>query len=248
MPARTIDEVIAQLDEVIAQSRREHSRLGYFALLYRNVTVKVKEGIQAGMFEDGARMERFDVIFASRYLDAYESYRRGAATSKCWLASFRAADNWFPIVLQHLLLGMNAHINLDLAIAAAEVAPGDTIDGLKHDFERINDILGALIGDVQDRLARISYYMTIVDRFGGRTDEALMNFSINKAREASWRVAVRLAKMTPAEREREIEEIDTGVALLARLIQYPGLKLRTANILVRFSEGRNLTRIYDILQ
>lgn len=247
MPARTIDEVIAQLDEVIARSRRERSRLGYFALLYRNVTVKVKEGIRAGFFEDGARMERLDVIFANRYLDAYESYRRGAATSKCWLATFRAADSWFPIVLQHLLLGMNAHINLDLAVAAAETAPGDQINGLKNDFERINNILGEMIGDVQDRLARISYYMTIVDRFGGRTDEAVMNFSINRARAASWRMAVRLAQMTPAEREREIREIDARVALLARVIQYPGLGLRTANILVRFSEGRDLARIYDIL-
>jgi Family of unknown function (DUF5995) len=248
MPARTIDEVIAQLDEVIARSRRERSRLGYFALLYRNVTVKVKEGIQAGLFEDGARMERLDVIFANRYLDAYECYRRRAATSRCWLATFRAADSWFPIVLQHLLLGMNAHINLDLAVAAAEVAPGAQIESLKTDFERINNILGAMIGDVQDRLARVSYYMTIVDRFGGRTDEAVMNFSINRAREASWRMAVRLAQLTPDEREREIQEIDGRVALLARVIQYPGLSLRTANILVRFSEGRDLARIYDILQ
>ena len=248
MTARNIDEVIARLDEVIARSREERSRLGYFALLYRNVTVRVKEGIQAGVFEDGARMERLDVIFANRYLDAYDCYRRNAQTSKCWLASFRAADSWFPIVLQHLLLGMNAHINLDLAVAAAETAPGDQIDGLKHDFDRINDILGLMIGDVQDRLARVSRYMTILDRFGGRTDEALMNFSINKAREASWRVAVHLAKMTPAEREREIQEIDGRVALLARLIQYPGIGLRTANILVRLSEGRDPARIYDILK
>jgi hypothetical protein len=247
MPARTIDEVIAQLDEVIARSRRERSRLGYFALLYRNVTVKVKEGIQAGAFEDGARMERLDVIFANRYLDAYDRYRRGEATSKCWLASFRAADNWFPIVLQHLLLGMNAHINLDLAVAAAETSPGDQIGALGQDFNRINDILGAMIGDVQDRLARVSYYMTFADRFGGRTDEAVMNFSINRAREASWRMAVRLARMTPAERAREIEEIDARVALLARVIQYPGIGLRTANIFVRLSEGRDPARIYDIL-
>jgi hypothetical protein len=247
MPARNIDEVIARLDEVIARSRRERSRLGYFALLYRNVTIKVKEGIQAGRFEDGARMERLDVCFANRYLDAYDCYRRGAGTSTCWLASFRAADSWFPIVLQHLLLGMNAHINLDLAVAAAETAPGDQIDGLRHDFDRINDILGAMIGDVQDRLARVSYYMTIVDRFGGRADEAVLNFSINRAREASWRVAVRLAKLTPVEREREIQEIDGRVALLARLIQYPGVGLRAANVLVRFSEGRDLARIYDIL-
>ena len=77
MPARTIDEVVEQLDDLISYARREKSRLGYFAALYRNVTVKVKEGILAGSFEDGARMERLDVTFANRYLDAVERYRRG---------------------------------------------------------------------------------------------------------------------------------------------------------------------------
>ena len=35
MPARTIDEVLEQLDEVIDRARREKSRLGYFAALDR---------------------------------------------------------------------------------------------------------------------------------------------------------------------------------------------------------------------
>ena len=77
MPARTIDEVIEHLDDVIALARSEKSRLGYFAVLYRNVTIKVKEGILAGSFEDGARMERLDVAFANRYLDALKRYRQG---------------------------------------------------------------------------------------------------------------------------------------------------------------------------
>jgi len=51
--ARTIDEVIVHLDDIIARSIREQSRLGYFAALYRKVTVKVKEGIAQGRFEDG---------------------------------------------------------------------------------------------------------------------------------------------------------------------------------------------------
>jgi hypothetical protein len=43
MPAHTIDEVIAQLDEIMARSRRENSRLGFFAALYRQVTIMVKD-------------------------------------------------------------------------------------------------------------------------------------------------------------------------------------------------------------
>lgn len=52
MPAQTIDEVIAQLDETILRARQESCRLGFFAALYRNVTLKVREGISAGHFED----------------------------------------------------------------------------------------------------------------------------------------------------------------------------------------------------
>ena len=50
-PASTIDEVIERLGEIIASARSERSRLGFFAALYRKVTVKVKEGIAAGKFE-----------------------------------------------------------------------------------------------------------------------------------------------------------------------------------------------------
>src|SRR5437868_15045235 len=112
-PAKTIDEVIAQINDIIAQARQEDSRLGYFATLYRNVTVEVKRGIAQGRFEDGARMERLDVTFANRYLTAFADYRDGQPTPRCWAAAFRAVSEWPPIVLQHLLLGMNAHINFD---------------------------------------------------------------------------------------------------------------------------------------
>ena len=247
MPARTIDEVIAQLDEVVARSRRERSRLGYFAVLYRNVTVKVKEGIQSGSFEDGARMERLDVNFAKRYLDALESYRRGEPSSLCWQASFRAAERWPPIVLQHLLLGINAHINLDLGVAAAETSPGDELSGLQKDFDGINQILCAMLDDVQNRLALVSPWMTLLDRAGCRTDEAIMNFSINRARLAAWRVALRLAPLEGEQREAEIRRLDRRVALLAQVIRYPPASIRLANFLVRLTESRDVSKIIDVL-
>jgi hypothetical protein len=70
----TIDQVIDQLTEIIDWSRTTNSRLGYFAALYRKVTIKVKEGIAENFFDDGERMERMDVIFANRYLAAVEAY------------------------------------------------------------------------------------------------------------------------------------------------------------------------------
>ena len=69
-PATTIDEVISALDDILAISKVKKSRAGYFAALYRKVTLAVKNGIASGIYEDGKRMEKLDVIFANRYLAA----------------------------------------------------------------------------------------------------------------------------------------------------------------------------------
>ena len=79
MPAApsTIGEVIAELTAIVEWAKSANSRLGYFPALYRNVTIKVRDGIASGLFEDGPRMERLDVLFASRYLAAFNGWREG---------------------------------------------------------------------------------------------------------------------------------------------------------------------------
>jgi hypothetical protein len=248
MAARTIDEVLEHLDGIVDLARREKSRLGYFAALYRNVTRKVNEGILAGTFEDGARMQRFDVAFANRYLDAVERHHRGEEPSKCWRTAFRATQEWHPIVLQHLLLGINAHINLDLGIAAAQTSPGTQLAGLRRDFDSINEVLWAMLDDVQDRLTRVSPLMSLLDSAGGRGDEVIMNFSIRRAREAAWRVAERLAPLSPEAMQKEIDVLDRWVDVLAGVIEDPPDRtIRLARFTVRLTESRDVGKVIDIL-
>lgn len=88
MQAQTIDVVIRNLDNIIESCRAQNSRLGYFPALYRKVTVQVKEGIANKYFDDGERMERLDVVFANRYLAAFEAYRAGKQITKSWQTAF----------------------------------------------------------------------------------------------------------------------------------------------------------------
>ena len=90
MPAQSIDQIVEYLDGIVQRSREEQSRLGFFAVLYRKVTVAIKEGITSGRFEDGPRMEHFDVVFANRYLAALEHFRQGQPTNDCWTVAFRS--------------------------------------------------------------------------------------------------------------------------------------------------------------
>lgn len=248
VPATTIDEVIARLDAVIDRARRENDRGGYFACLYRSVTVRVRDGIRANRFQDGARMERLDVIFANRYLEAEEAHRAGRPLTRSWLAAFVAAKRANLIILQHLLLGMNAHINLDLGIAAALAAPGKGITTLKPDFFEITRLLGEMLDEVQDRIGRVSPWMRIVDWIGRRDDERVFGFALGGTRELAWRSAARLAALPPERHGEEIGRMDHAVALLARPIHTPGLLLSPALRLVRMREPSEVGRVLDALR
>jgi hypothetical protein len=249
MPANTIDEVLIRLDEIIASTRSEKNRLGFFAVLYRNVTLKVREGIKTGFFEDGPRMERLDVTFANRYISAYESFQRNEPLSKCWLVSFKAAATWPPIILQHLLLGMNAHINFDLGIAASEVAPGDQLPSLKRDFDQINNILGGMIAKVKANVDELSPWINLLDHLvDAKTEDKIINFSLNKARESAWLVAVMLASASPAQKAKKLAFLDEAVAGFGHLIQKPvGLLINLGLWVIHLRESNDIPRIIDVL-
>ena len=247
MSAQTIDDVIQQLNNIIDRAYSQRSRLGYFAALYRNVTIGVKEGIAEGIFEDGERMERLDVIFANFYLQALTQYQNNRAAARSWKFAFDASKRWWPIVLQHLLLGMNAHINLDLGVAAARTSPGDAIQDLENDFMKINEILSARVDEVEQQLARVWPVLKLLDYLGGRTDEALINFSITKARDHAWKVAQDLAPLAQPDQVPRIEKLDRDVAVLSRLIRNPGLIAGTVTKAVRIGERGSIPEIIDIL-
>lgn len=167
---------------IIARARSEKSRLGYFAVLYRNVTMRVKQAIADGRFEDGPPMERLDVTFANRYLGALHAWRCNQPVSHSWNVAFNAAARRRPIILQHLLLSVNAHINLDLAAVAT--CTQETLESFRRDFQEITRLLEEMIDDTQKRLDRVSPWMALLDRIGHRTDEELCGFCIDKSTQA----------------------------------------------------------------
>ena len=250
MPAaNSIDEVIDALTVIIERAKTERSRLGYFPALYRRVTREVKRGIGAGRFTDGPRMERMDVIFANRYLAAYEGWRAGQEISECWMLAFGAAESTGRAIIQHLLLGMNAHINLDLAAASAEAAPGNAIHSLQRDFQQINKILSEQISDVQNAIASVAPLMWLLDIAGGQDDERLVEFSLSKARDAAWLQALVLADLEGAEKEAAIGMADSGVSLIgARVLDPPGFLARTVAGFIARSETQDVALIIDALR
>ena len=249
LQAETIDGVLLSLDRVIDWSKQNSSRLGYFAALYRKVTQAVKAGIADGTFEDGPRMERLDVIFANRYLDALERYQTDReSTPLAWRLAFETAEEWWPIVLQHLLLGMNAHINMDLGIAALGCVPPGGLAGVKADFSKINGILASLVQETQEELTAVWPWLQLLDRFVGESDEGLTNAGMWLTRGHAWLLAEELALLPADAQTARIAALDRDVAHLGRLLVPPGRLLRVLLWLVRIGELRFVPTIIAILE
>ena len=240
--ANTIDEVVDILEEMIQISMKNKSPLGYFAALYKKVTLAVRTGIKKKQFEDNERMEKLDVIFANRYIQAYYAYQAEEKITTSWLKAFEMGQQFWPIVLQHLLIGMNAHINLDLGIAAAEVAKGQPIDNLQNDFNKINEVLAALVTEVQDDLAEIWPKLVWILKKTKRIDDFLINFSMKIARDEAWAFAKSLAKKSDNEWDIAIQKRDTIVAKYAKIIRPPGILEWLFFGIIRLGEKGNVAK------
>lgn len=219
----TATELVQALDQQVEQAIAQKSANGYFAVLYARMSRAVLQGIASGRFEDAARMERLMVVFGNRYLQACKQRNLTLNPGKAWNCAFEAGNANKVSILQHLLLGINAHINLDLGVAAGQIAPGTAIQGLRNDFDTINRVIAGLVDVIQDKLAELSMPMRFLDRLAGTGDEQVANFSINVARKAAWQVAETYAGLNTSKQQAAfIAEVDTLTAALADKIIRPG--------------------------
>ena len=242
----TIDDVLTLLDGIITESIKNNNRAGYFAALYYKVTASVKKGIAKGQFENGTRMEQFDVIFASRYLDAYNAWKNKKPLTTSWQVAFDACENSSYLVLQHLLLGMNAHINLDLGIAAVAVSGGQ-MDAVQSDFDSINTIISALTYQVLNDLDRVSPLLSLLGLHASDQTSILIQFSIDNARDGAWCFAEELVKKKGADYNTCIAQRDETIRKLAQgLIKTNGF-MRLTIWLIHLFEWKKSGKIITLL-
>ena len=248
MQANTIDEVIQQLEAIIQQTLKDENPMGYFAVLYHQVTVNVKEGIAKSYYADGKRMEILDVIFANRYLDAYAKFQHGRPCTQSWQYAFETTKKFWPTVLQNLLLGINAHINLDLGIAAVQTCPGQAIAALKDDFDKINIVLAGLVADVEKSMITIWPTLKLILQKLAKADSFLINFSMEEARNGAWKFANELAVLSPAQQQEAIAAHDNKIAAIALLISKPGFFISSLFMFIRIGEIGSVSKKMQALQ
>jgi len=248
VPAQTIDEIISQLQAIVDDAIANNSRAGYFAALYLKVTTRVKEGIAAGEFQNGPRMEQLDVIFANRYIAAHGQWKNKQKASASWELAFNALDKPQILVLQHLMTGMNAHINLDLGVAVVELVNklGQPLQDIHNDFNSINTILSALTYQVVSELNQISPLLSLAG-LHSTNDSLFIQFEMGNARDGAWCFAEELSSKKGDEYTAYINQRDADMSKLGNSIIDTKGMLRFTVFIIHLFEMKNPARITRIL-
>jgi hypothetical protein len=145
------------------------------------------------------------------------------------------------LIVQHLLLGINAHVNYDLPRAVVEVADerGD-LHSIRHDFDAVNDVLAATYVDVVKDLDRVSRWVNSAARLGGGR---AFNFSLRVARARAWQAASAMYALSPDARRAYADELDRLVSVIAFMITRPSPVLRPLLGLARRLEEHDTTKV-----
>lgn len=206
---------------------------GVFTTAYLHITKSIGAAIEEESFKDTLWSQKYLVCFANLYREAILNYEKGndAIVPKSWKRAFELAKNKDGYIIQHLLLGINAHINHDLALALHEVKIDPDRNHKYEDHTDINIILEKATDGLKQNVAeKYAPILKRLDRGFGTIDDDITNFSIPKAREHAWSMAIAFTS-AQSEFEKSIlqKSLDEQAAVLARLIlaspiQHPKVK------------------------
>lgn len=240
-----IDALIERMQGLLAPLQEADDPRQYFHATYLRTTVAVAEAIHGGGFLDPEWAERWDVTFANLYLDALEAATAGQPPTRPWQIAFSAPRD-LP-ALNHVLLGMNAHINFDLPQALVAVITDEEFDDpavvarREEDHRAIDRVLAARVAAEDDELVSVSGPGSVLNRLLRPLNQRGSQRFLRESRQKVWANAVTLSQARRrgpdayAEVLAELEELSAakvsaltapGLVLLKLAVTGFGVRLR----------------------
>ncbi len=230
-------------------------RRGVFVTAYLTITKAVEAQCDAGGFLDPGWVRTYLIAFGTLYRDALQrdalartagGTASGVRVPKSWRVSFDAARAGRGWVIQHLMLGVNAHINHDLALALLMAGIERDRAARYADHTAVNLVLERATRTLKTEVAtKWAPVLEQLDHAAGTLDDEVTGFSIAKARDHAWAMAVAIdaTNGTPGEALLRAT-LDDQAAVLARLILAPPVEspvfARSKRLLERLDQAARL--------
>jgi hypothetical protein len=205
---RTVEEVLDGLYQLEAAFVAAGDRRGVFTTAYVITTATLKDWIDDRRFLQNELVARYVVAFGNAYRDALAADAGGLRWSVplAWQQSFDACRVGRTSIFQDLLLGINAHINHDLAHAVIRSGLDVHCQRCYQDHSRMNDALRLATPLVRSRVAaNYSRWLDLANWLYGRAIDRAVARTFEQARENAWTWAKALAAADGAAERINVE-------------------------------------------
>lgn len=175
--------------------RERDDRRAVFLTVYCTITDAVSTTIDRREFVDPDWVATYLTTFADHYRRALLAFETHASPDlpPPWRLGFETAVAGSNLIVQDAFLGINAHVNYDLAYTLHEVGIDHHRREKYEDHCAVNDVLRSRVEDIQQTLATV--YAPGLATLPGPIDDlggTFSYFSLEQAREIAWTDAVAL--------------------------------------------------------
>jgi hypothetical protein len=208
-----VSVALLRMRQLVHDWTEQGDRRAIFADAYGTMTSNMVAAIERGEFDDCGWVDRLLHRFADYYFEAVDAYESGGDCPQVWRHALDGTHSQDLHPLQHLFLGINAHINYDLAFALADVLDDwsslDAVlrNGRHTDHDAVNLVIACTVDQVQESVVEpLSPGMGILDRLLGPVDEWAFSNLIANWRDDVWHDAVDLVEAESLDRRREVSD------------------------------------------
>ncbi|WP_437572458.1 DUF5995 family protein [Sorangium sp. So ce542] len=246
MKPGNVAEALVALETVAARLRERNDPRAVFPDVYAVITRRVKEAVVDGTdqrFLEPAWISRLAGIFCEYYLAALAASLDGRSTDvEAWDVAFQCSRTDGTAAAVHALLGINAHINYDLALGLYRniVQHGAAQDArllhrYRHDHDLVNEILAAAMPEIfailSDRYACPLARIATLTKDVQRTASSVVLFMLKGWRDRVWSDLLSLLDTV------ETADAMAKRAVVVRMNQHAGKVART------FAAGNGALRV-----
>lgn len=240
-------ETLQSLQQLALQYRENRDRKGYFAAYLSRYALRLRDAVAAAEFKESARTERVCVSALQRYLESTTIFQQGGRPISSWDYALAASRDTWLVVAQHILLGLNAHLNLDVGSAVASACPPDELPGFRGDFEKLCGIHEAVMEEVWSELGQLWPAFAAASPVLRSPGPTLIRFRLPRAFEQAWRLAQELSGLNAAARGPVRDRYNQTTRLLAEVIRNPGV-LNVPLMSVRLIERGDIAETIELIQ
>ena len=248
---KDVDDAADAMRDALVYFHQESDHRAIFARAYYLITLAVRQAVyQRGaydrrMFFDAQWIKRLAGKFSSLYFQSLTTEQRPG--ERAWKTAHHLAATREASVLQNMLLGLNAHINYDLAFGIYQNLK-EFDDGRDHlllprrkfDHDQVNNILVDAIPVIETTLTRdYSGEVQFLGEVSHGLDEVLGGAGLKYYRERVWWSAISfLATHEDAEIDLVHARLDWESAQLAQAVSLQDTTLQRSlrRFVTRFSK------------